>query len=712
MKVILQSIYEEIASRYREWSPALSLYLLISIIMQVLYRVRILTMIRESHADFRSLGFMDYMSLFGRIDAVTTLLILAILLLIFMAAGPFRKAGLRLASAFTLVQCVVLVLGMDFFRVYETTFQKSFWTDENNSALGEMFISILSETSLRFWVFLFILTVILIAFYRLFVRAYNERDLAPVMNTIPAPVHARTVIMFPAAAALVLLALVLFTGGHGRLKKMAERYPGMDVKKSTVALREFAMSPLYNLALEKQAAETGPAAGKTAGDTGRFTYRFNTDSIENSGRYDEIDLIPRGRRYNIILYFFESTAARYIDLDINGSAVTPVWRRLRENSLSAENHYANFPLSANALLSIMTSAYDHPSKDLIIQKHSGIGLTSLSQVLKDRGYRTCVIHPGDLRYAGQKRFLKYRKFDRIIDYNDMKDIPPYNYKVGWGLDERSMIEPSVAFMKEKREAPFFMMYIPVNPHHPYAIPGKEFSITGTIPVNADYKTKNWLNYVNSLHYADAALGTLVDRLEKEGLMENTLLFLFADHGEAFYEHAKNYNHPFFLYEDNVHVPFLVYNRKLIKKARQYRGISRHIDIMPSILDLLNIRGPAEQEGISFFSPHRQQMALLHTYWKDDYMAVRDGKWKYIRRMKEGFEELYDIENDPGEKINLAAGNADLVSTYRSHVLKAREHKLAYYNIMLKKESSPALKKGSAAKSAMNKNRKETEQKEL
>jgi len=87
---------------------------------------------------------------------------------------------------------------------------------------------------------------------------------------------------------------------------------------------------------------------------------------------------------------------------------------------------------------------------------------------------------------------------------------------------------------------------PVNPHHPYEIPDDSFAVAGS-PRGLDGKAAAWVKYRNSLHYADAVLGMLVERMEREGLMDNTLFILVADHGEAFYQHRGNYGHPLFLY---------------------------------------------------------------------------------------------------------------------------------------------------------------------
>jgi len=334
------------------------------------------------------------------------------------------------------------------------------------------------------------------------------------------------------------------------------------------------------------------------------------------------------------------------------------------------------------MLSVLGSAYEHWSRDHVVQKYSHAGIVTLPQILKGLGYRTCVIHTGDLRYAGQRRFLSGRGIDRVIEMKDLENREPYNVKVGWGLDERAMIEPSVEFLKECGDSPFFIAYFPANPHHPYAIPDDSFRITGDDSIVTDRRKRIWNSYLNSLHYSDAVLGMLTDRLEEEGLLNDTLMFVFADHGEAFYQHRKNYNHPFFLYEENVHVPFLVYNREIFPGPVYFNGVTSHVDIMPSILDLISAREHAGHEGKSIFSRRNEQLALLYTHWKDDIMGVRDGRWKYMRFMDTGEEELYDITSDPCENNNLAASRQDITGLYREYILKARKYSIRYYSELL------------------------------
>ena len=71
--------------------------------------------------------------------------------------------------------------------------------------------------------------------------------------------------------------------------------------------------------------------------------RLNTASLESGRVCPDINNIPRGKNYNILLYFLESFPVKYLNLKVKGKAVVPNWHRLARNALVARNHYANFP---------------------------------------------------------------------------------------------------------------------------------------------------------------------------------------------------------------------------------------------------------------------------------------------------------------------------------------------------------------------------------
>jgi arylsulfatase A-like enzyme len=64
------------------------------------------------------------------------------------------------------------------------------------------------------------------------------------------------------------------------------------------------------------------------------------------------------------------------------------------------------------------------------------------------------------------------------------------------------------------------------------------------------------------------------------------------------------------------------------------------------------------------------------------MGIRDGRWKYIVRTSDSYEELYDIEKDPAEKTNIADKHPEVTARYRKIVFLSRSYKDEYYRRML------------------------------
>lgn len=635
-------------------------------ILLLIYRVKIFILIKDIYPQFSSISFIEYLSSAALADGAVIFTGFIILYLL-AAAVRTGKTGSIVTIIILASLHLFLLKAANFFRIYETAFSKKFWASEITTGLSELIGSAIAETPMSLYIEA-LTGIAIITAVILIMPQFLEKLKTGKPVIFPAVILSHTVIFFFLGALAVMPDSTINTAEN---------------RSSRILFKEISGNPLFNLLISKNRQELTAAETMTEGE---FKFGLNTESLVNPRLHRRINNIPRGKEYNIILYFFESTPIAYFDLEINGEKVLPNWHRLKQNSLFVKNHYANFPLSANAMLSAFTSAYSHHSKDLVIQKYSSIKLNSITEILRKNGYTTSVVHTGDLRYAGQRRFLSYRAIDRIIDLPELEKIPPYNYKVGWGVDERAMTAPSIEFLKNRGHKPFFIKYMPVNPHHPYAIPDGFRQITGPVPAGIDYKKRNWLNYLNSLHYADYCLGELIDSLEKEGLMENTILFLVADHGEAFYQHPQNYNHPFFLYEVNVHVPFLIYSKEFFPEPLVYEGISSHVDIPVTMLDILGIQKDKKHEGKSILSSHKEQLAFLHTFWKDDYCGIRDGKWKYIRRMDNGIEELYDLESDPGELKNIKDNHPELTEKFRNYVLNARNYQIEFYRHVLSKDN--------------------------
>ena len=397
------------------------------------------------------------------------------------------------------------------------------------------------------------------------------------------------------------------------------------------------------------------------------------ESPERSVRLNAVD-VPRREQRNVILYFLESTPASVIGKRVQGREVTPNLNRLAESSLYFTRHYANFPLSINAFYNAFCSAYALPDGAWISLALPDFDVPCLSQILADEGYRSLALHAGYLGYAKQKRFMQKRKFHEMHDAETLKK-PPYTEGMGpWGAaDERAMIRPLTTFASAQGTSPFLAVMFAFAPHHPYNAPdGIEPFITG----DAGLK-KSQIRYFNSLHFADMAFGEIFAALKAQGILKNSILIVVGDHGEAFYEHAGNYNHPFFLYEENIHVPLMI----SVDGAppQKIDRVTSHVDILPTVLDLLkmNHRVSPKHNGKSMLRAGRQSMAHLQAYWQDEFSGIVDARYKYIRKGT-GSEELFDLSEDLGESRNIAAEKPAIAELYRALTAKAFAQKKAYY----------------------------------
>ena len=137
--------------------------------------------------------------------------------------------------------------------------------------------------------------------------------------------------------------------------------------------------------------------------------------------------------------------------------------------------------------------------------------------------------------------------------------------------------------------------------------------------------------------------------------------LTSDHGTEVWEHRR-FDHGFSLYGELVHVP-LVIQLPGQKSGRVVRDLTGSIDIMPTVLDLLDVPLPGkvreQMEGKSLAPALRGEKIARDVYLETDYRrytykrAVQTpGGWKLIVTMEDGKRELYDLNADPGETRNL------------------------------------------------------------
>jgi arylsulfatase A-like enzyme len=153
---------------------------------------------------------------------------------------------------------------------------------------------------------------------------------------------------------------------------------------------------------------------------------------------------------------------------------------------------------------------------------------------------------------------------------------------------------------------------------------------------------------------DAAFGELLDRLRQFDLYEDSLVIFLSDHGEEFREHG-GWRHNRRLFSETLDVP-LVIKFPGQKEAKRSDLPVSHVDVLPTVLDVVGLPAFEAADGQSLTSPVSRPIFshLRVGRYPLQYSVIR-GQWKLIRTHKNGPKiQLFNLEADPGEARNLAS----------------------------------------------------------
>ncbi|HKH49740.1 MAG TPA: sulfatase [Thermoanaerobaculia bacterium] len=304
---------------------------------------------------------------------------------------------------------------------------------------------------------------------------------------------------------------------------------------------------------------------------------------------------------------------------------------------------------------------------------------TLAETLKARGYVTAAFAPNPSLH---RSFHFDQGFDLYDDDFQLgSGSAPEDYETARKMNDRTL-----RWLRGNRGKPFFAYLHYRDVHAPYIPPppydgrfkrsGERRQLT-----TAEYRSQpsdirgprryqdldSYVEqYDGEIRYTDDHLARLLDTLSKEGYLDNTVIFLTADHGESFLEHGS-WTHGTGLYQELTHVPLL-----LVLPGEKHAGKRVEVpvqttDIYPSILEILKTEIPAELQGKSLFDaiegradPNRPVFseALVNRRLRPEnfgqLVAVRAGGWKLIYNRTRHSAELYHLAEDPAETRDLTA----------------------------------------------------------
>ncbi len=388
-----------------------------------------------------------------------------------------------------------------------------------------------------------------------------------------------------------------------------------------------------------------------SGPAGAQPWRRSPFPIPSEPQMDLLRYRGAAAGRNVVLILLESTSARYWP-ETMGTDPMPNLTALSAQGIVFLNAYAVYPESIKGLLSVLCSRY--PAFNVPPEAYASMHCPALPQELANAGYRTALFHSGRFMYLGMPDVIENRGFEVLEDAGAIGG----NIHSSFGVDDMSTVHRLLSWIDSLKPGDrFFVTYLPVAGHHPYVSPeAGPFGGTG--------EDISVVHYLNAVHYGDRALGVFVDGLRARGLEDKTLFVVFGDHGEAFGEHEGNFGHTQFIYDENVHVPYVIAAPGLIQESIRTHNAISLIDTAPSILDLLAIPIPADLQGTSVLEPG-SRMSLFFTDYSLGWLGLRDACRKYLFEMDSARSHLYDVCTDPRESADISSREPGRTSAYRS-----------------------------------------------
>lgn len=295
---------------------------------------------------------------------------------------------------------------------------------------------------------------------------------------------------------------------------------------------------------------------------------------------------------NVLVVQLEAFQNFLMHLKIDGKKVTPNLSRFADDSLYFSNFYQQIGKgnTSDAEFMLNTSIYPN-SIHAMGQKYGDRKLPSLPRILDPYGYTSLTFHTNDINFWNRKEMypaLGFNKYYAKPFFNDED-------KIAFGSSDEVLYEKSIEELIEVTENgdKFYANLIAMSSHHPFKIPKSK----GLFELPKKFEGSTLGRYIQAANYVDKAFGKLIKTLEKEKLLDDTLIVVYGDHfgmklpqitddkdkaliretlGDKYNEYLDTFNIPLI-----IRVPENKINEDI-------QTVGGQIDMMPTIANLLGV----------------------------------------------------------------------------------------------------------------------------
>lgn len=411
-------------------------------------------------------------------------------------------------------------------------------------------------------------------------------------------------------------AALMFTGtDYSRLRKQWNR----EYTLATFGLYTYQISDTVQSIYSKVNLMFGYDESKEQ-FTSFYTDKDTKDAVSKKNDYSNIF---KGK--NMLVIHCESMQGYMLGSYMNGVEVTPTLNKLASEGLYFSNFYAQESVgtSSDSEFTFSTSLMPASTGTVAIN-YWDRDYTSIQKLVKDKGYFVFSMHGNNGSYWNRMNLHNSLGYDKFFNYTTDFDI---DETIGLGLSDKSFFRQAVPKIKEidQNNKNWYGALLMLTNHTPFTDIERvsDFDVTFKYKkineetglyeeVTAPFLEGTKLgSYFKSVHYADEALAQLLQDMDKEGLLDDTVVIIYGDHDakvkEEEYNRYYNYN-PFtdsvleegdagyvpvddFYYNINRKVPFIIWQKEADYEPKEITQVMGMYDVLPTLGNMFGFNDP-------------------------------------------------------------------------------------------------------------------------
>ena len=404
-------------------------------------------------------------------------------------------------------------------------------------------------------------------------------------------------------------------------------------------------------------------------------------------------------RKNIIVLLVESLRPDELRAFGGPRTVMKHLDTLAMKSLRFTDTYTQASHSSYADLCPLNSHYPLRSRAVhFYPRHAPYPRVRIYDVLNSLGYRTAIISSQNEKWGSMHNYLDSEGLDYFLHADNFRgntytvdeDVGFASFvrgnKLSGKIDDRLTISEVIKWIGDENKDPFFVYINLQNSHIPFPVPAdfeKKFSPAepdfplyfADFPKDKIGEVKDF--YSDSLRYVDAQIGRLLGFLKERGIMDDTIVVVTGDTGQAFYEHGFA-SHASYIYNEVMKVPLIIYDSD--SEGGEDPRPTQHIDVPPTLLSMLGLPEHPSFQGLDLTTaePVSDRSRYLMVQTGDTQYGIVKNNYKLIHWPRTGRIELYDLNRDPGERINLSSQRPELAQNLMDRLQRWVLLQLDYY----------------------------------